>query len=60
MKLYEITNDHGCPRVCLTSDTMTVYVLTSAYAHDLYNAYLRKYCRCPSQRWYQRHFKFTR
>lgn len=60
MRLYEVTNDHGYPKVCITSDTQTEYVLTSAFGHDLHAEYLRKHDRCPSQRWYQRHFKFTR
>lgn len=58
MKLYEITSDKGCERVCCTSDNSTEYVLTSAHAKDMHTEYIEKYNRNPSSRWYQRHFSF--
>lgn len=58
MRRYEITSDKGCEQVCHTSDNWTEYVLTSAYAKDMYTDYVEKYDRLPSSRWYRRHFRF--
>lgn len=56
----EVTNDHGTPRKFYASDNNAEYIITSAYAHDLYTDYVDRYDRHPSAAWYNRHFNFTR
>lgn len=60
MRFTEITNDSTCRRVCLASNNNSEYVLSSAAAVDAYTAYVDKYQRVPSSRWYRRNFRFTR
>ena len=43
MKFIEITPDNGYRMTCLASDNNATYVLTSAYAHDLYTGYMERY-----------------
>lgn len=56
----EVTNDRGVAERSCASDNMATYITTSAYAHDLLNAFIRKYNRMPSSRWYNKHFRFKR
>lgn len=56
----EITDDRGIAKRCYASDNYATYILTSAYAHDMYAEYMRKYDRQPSSRWYNKHFSFER
>ena len=56
----EITSDKGSKWERYASDNFATYILTSAYAHDLYDDYVEKYGRFPSSQWYRRHFSFER
>lgn len=56
----EITPDHGAALRFYASDNSATYILTSARAHDAVTLYREKYGRCPSSRWYRRHFCFER
>ena len=56
----EVTNDRGCLTYCYASNNAATYILTSAYAHDMYSEFVDKYSRIPSARWYHRHFNFER
>ena len=56
----EITSDKGCKRERYASDNSATYILTSAYAHDMYYDFVQKYDRIPSARWYRKHFNFER
>lgn len=61
MRVYkENSSDRGCQISRYASDNNATYILTSAYAHDLYSEYMRKHNRIPSSRWYNRHFSFSR
>lgn len=61
MRIYkEVTPDHGFEMRVNASDNFAAYILTSAYAHDLYTEYWDRYDREPSAAWYNRHFDFTR
>lgn len=54
----EVTGDRGYRMRCSARDNNAEYVITSAYGHDLVNAYKEHYDRLPSARWYHRHFNF--
>lgn len=56
----EVTADNGYQRYCHASDNSASYILTSAYAHDMYSEFVDKYGRVPSSQWYRRHFDFER
>ena len=56
----EITSDHSYEKRAYASDNKATYILTSAYAHDMYTDYLDKYYREPSSRWFNKHFQFER
>ena len=56
----EVTNDRGYKKCCSASNNAATYILTSAYAHDLYYDFVQKYGRIPSSQWYHRHFNFER
>ena len=56
----EITNDKGCNWERCASDNNATYILTSAYAHDMYSEFVDKYNRIPSSRWYRKNFNFER
>lgn len=56
----EITDDRGWRQTARARDNCADYILTSAHAHDLRSAYVEKYNRQPSARWYHRHFTFER
>ena len=56
----EITKDSGYAQRCNARDNRATYILTSAEAHDLRSAYMERYGRQPSARWYNRHFTFKR
>ena len=56
----EVTNDKGYQKPCYASDNSATYILTSAYAHDMYFEFEQKYGRIPSSQWYRRHFSFER
>lgn len=59
MRIFrEVTNDHGYMVKCAASDNDAEYRLYSAYAHDLRKAYVERYHRIPSSRWYRRKFTF--
>lgn len=59
MKVYkEITEDRGWAMRRGASNNFATYILTSAYAHDLYNDYVKKYERAPTSQWLNRHFSF--
>lgn len=61
MRIYrEITNDRGNVHFHGASDNFAVYLLTSAYAKDLWREYVVRYNRQPSSAWYNRHFRFNR
>ena len=57
-RFIEITSDKGIEYHSHASDNSATYILTSAYAHDLYDDYVDKYDRLPSSRWFNRHFNF--
>ena len=57
-RFIEITSDKGIEYHSHASDNSATYILTSAYAHDLYDDYVDKYNRLPSSTWFNRHFKF--
>lgn len=54
----EVTNDRGYQRPCYASNNSATYILTSAYAHDMYFEFVDKYNRIPSAQWYRKHFNF--
>ena len=56
----EITSDKGCKWERYASNNFATYILTSAYAHDMYSEFVQKYDRIPSAQWYHRHFNFER
>lgn len=56
----EIATDNGAEKKVYASDNYAAYILTSAYAKDLYVEYVQKWDRQPSARWYNRHFAFER
>ena len=56
----EVTDDRGYQKHCSASDNSATYILTSAYAHDMYSEFVQKYDRIPSARWYRKHFSFER
>ena len=56
----EITSDKGCKWERYASNNSATYILTSAYAHDMYYDFVQKYGRIPSSQWYHRHFNFER
>ena len=56
----EVTNDKGYQKYCYASDNSATYILTSAYAHDMYFEFVQKYSRIPAARWYRKHFNFER
>ena len=56
----EVTNDRGYQLPCYASNNAATYILTSAYAHDMYSEFVKKYGRIPSSKWYRRHFDFER
>lgn len=56
----EVTNDKGYQKPCYASDNSATYILTSAYAHDMYREFVDKYERIPSAKWYRNHFSFER
>ena len=56
----EVTNDNGYKRPCYASDNYATYILTSAYAHDMYVEFVKRYGRIPSAQWYRKHFNFER
>ena len=56
----EVTNDRGYQRYCYASDNHATYILTSAYAHDMYCEFVDKYGRIPSSQWYRKNFSFER
>ena len=56
----EVTNDKGCKTYRYASNNAATYILTSAYAHDMYSEFVQKYDRIPSAQWYRRHFDFER
>ena len=56
----EVTNDRGYQTYCYASNNAATYILTSAYAHDMYFEFVDKYERVPSSQWYRRHFDFER
>ena len=56
----EVTNDNGYKSYYHASDNNATYILTSAYAHDMYSEFMDKYSRLPSSRWYRKHFDFVR
>jgi hypothetical protein len=59
MKIFkEITDDHGTPARVAASNNRAEYILTSAHAKDMRDAYLRKWNRLPSSSWYRRNFRF--
>lgn len=61
MRIYkEKTDDNSYKREVCASDNMATYILTSANAHDLYDAYIERYNRVPSSKWFNRHFSFER
>lgn len=58
MVFQEITTDHGCAMRYTASDNNAEYVITSARGHDMVADYHGKYCRQPSAKWFNRHFRF--
>lgn len=56
----EVTNDKGYQKPCYASNNAATYILTSAYAHDMYSEFVEKYGRIPSSQWYRKHFNFER
>ena len=56
----EVTNDRGCQTYRYASNNAATYILTSAYAHDMYSEFVDKYGRIPSAQWYRKHFNFER
>ena len=56
----EVTNDRVYQLPCYASNNAATYILTSAYAHDMYHEFVGKYGRIPSSQWYRRHFDFER
>ena len=56
----EVTDDRGCAQRCVARDNRATYILISAEAHDLRGAYMERYGRQPSARWYNKHFTFER
>ena len=56
----EVTDDRGCAQRCGACDNQATYILISAEAHDLRGAYMERYGRQPSARWYNKHFTFER
>ena len=56
----EVTDDRGCAQRCGACDNRATYILISAEAHDLRGAYMERYGRQPSARWYNKHFTFER
>ena len=54
----EVTNDRGYQTYCYASNNAATYILTSAYAHDMYSEFVDKYERIPSARWYRKDFDF--
>ena len=56
----EVTNDRGYQKFCCASNNAATYILTSAYAHDMYSEFVDKYGRIPSAQWYRKHFNFER
>ena len=54
----EVTKDRGYKKYCYASNNAATYILTSAYAHDMYSEFVQKYGRIPSSKWYHRHFNF--
>lgn len=54
----EVTDDRGFQSYCHASNNYATYILTSAYAHDMYDEFVDKYGRIPSAQWYHRHFNF--
>ena len=59
-RFIEITSDKGIEYHSHASDNSATYILTSAYAHDMYYDFVQKYGRIPSSKWYHRHFNFER
>ena len=56
----EVTNDRGYQEYCYASNNAATYILTSAYAHDMYSEFVDRYGRVPSSQWYRKHFNFER
>ena len=56
----EVTNDNAYKSYCHASNNSATYILTSAYAHDMYSEYMDKYSRVPSAQWYRKNFNFER
>ena len=56
----EVTNDRGYQAYRYASNNAATYILTSAYAHDMYFEFVDKYGRIPSAQWYRKHFNFER
>ena len=56
----EVTNDRGCQTYRYASNNAATYILTSAYAHDMYSEFVDKYGRIPTAQWYRKHFDFER
>ena len=56
----EVTADKGYQRYCHASNNYATYILTSAYAHDMYSEFVQKYGRIPSSKWYRKNFNFER
>lgn len=56
----EVTNDKGYQKPCYASDNSATYILSSAYAHDMYSEFVDKYGRIPSAQWYRKNFNFER
>ena len=56
----EVTDDRGYQKYCYASNNSATYILTSAYAHDMYTEFVDKYSRIPSAHWYRKHFNFER
>ena len=54
----EVTNDRGYKWERYASNNSATYILTSAYAHDMYSEFVDKYNRIPSAQWYRKHFNF--
>lgn len=56
----EVSTDDTMFFCAYASNNNARYILTSVYAHDLYNAYTRKYKRLPHSKWLNKHFTFRK
>lgn len=56
----EQTNDRGYVTAACCSDTNSEYWLRSSSMKDALSAYLKRYERWPSSRWYRRHARWSK